>query len=183
MTSEINKEIKKEEALPAEDLKKPAPEGRGSLNEIERLLEETKRQKDEYLAGWQRARADFLNYKKEEVERFKEIINFAGEEMILKVLPLLDNLYLAEKHLPDNLKNDDYVKGFLQIKAQFLDFLKSQGVESIEALDKKFDPQFHEVVEEVETKDKEPGIVAEEVQKGYLINQRLLRPTKVKITK
>ena len=113
MTSEINKEIKKEEAPPAEDLKK--------------LLEDCQKQRDEYLAGWQRARADFLNYKKEEMERFKEIINFAGEEMILRVLPLLDNLYLAEKHLSDDLKDNEYVKGLLQIKTQFLDFLKSRA--------------------------------------------------------
>ena len=146
-------------------------------------ITEIKKQRDEYLAGWQRARADFLNYKKEEIERFKEIINFAGEEMILKVLPLLDNLYLAEKHLPDDLKDNEYVKGLLQIKTQFLDFLKSQGIEAIEALGKKFDPQFHEVVKETELKDKESGMVIEEVQKGYLINQRLLRTTKVIITK
>ena len=169
MTSEIKKEIKKEEAPPAEDLKK--------------LLEDCQKQRDEYLAGWQRARADFLNYKKEEMERFKEIINFAGEEMILRVLPLLDNLYLAEKHLSDDLKDNEYVKGLLQIKTQFLDFLKSQGIEPIEALGKKFDPQFHEVMEEVEAKDKEPGIVVEEVQKGYLIGGKLLRPVKVIITK
>ena len=169
MTSEIKKEIKKEEAPPAEDLKK--------------LLEDCQKQRDEYLAGWQRARADFLNYKKEEVERFKEIINFAGEEMILRVLPLLDNLYLAEKHLSDDLKDNEYVKGLLQIKTQFLDFLKSQGIEPIEALGKKFDPQFHEVVKETELKDKESGTVVEEVQKGYLIGGKLLRPVKVIIAK
>jgi len=70
------------------------------------------------LAGWQRARADFLNYKREEIERFENIIDIANEEMILKILPLLDNMELAEKHLSDDLKGNDYVKGVLQIKTQ-----------------------------------------------------------------
>ncbi|MDP2926888.1 MAG: nucleotide exchange factor GrpE [bacterium] len=175
MTSEPKKEVKKEKeeetlSPPAEDLKK--------------LFEDCQRQKDEYLAGWQRARADFLNYKKEEIERMQTLIEYANEEMILRILPLLDNMELAEKHLSGDMKkNDEYIKGFLQIKAQFSDFLKSQGVEPIEVLDKKFDPALHEVVEEVEAKGKEPGTVAEEVQKGYLMRQKLLRPTKIKITK
>ena len=169
MTSEPNKEIKKEEALPKEDLKK--------------LLEDCQKQRDEYLAGWQRARADFLNYKKEEIERFKNIIDIANEEMVLKILPLLDSFYLAEKNLDTNLQENPYVKGILQIKAQFEDFLKSQEVEPIETLGKKFDPQFQEVVEEIEIKDQEPGIAVEEIQKGYLIQGRLLRPAKVKVSK
>ncbi len=164
MTSEPNKEIKKEEALPKEDLR-------------------CQKQRDEYLAGWQRARADFLNYKKEEIERFKNIIDIANEEMVLKILPLLDSFYLAEKNLDTNLQENPYVKGILQIKAQFEDFLKSQEVKPIETLGKKFDPQFQEVVEEIEIKNQEPGIVVEEIQKGYLIQGRLLRPAKVKVSK
>ncbi len=164
MTSEPNKEIKKEEALPEKDLK-------------------CQKQRDEYLAGWQRARADFLNYKKEEIERFKNIIDIANEEMVLKILPLLDSFYLAEKNLDTNLQENSYVKGILQIKAQFEDFLKSQEVKPIETLGKKFDPQFQEVVEGIEVKNQEPGIVVEEIQKGYLIQERLLRPAKVKVSK
>jgi len=145
-------------------------------------LVELEKQKQEYLAGWQRSKADFLNYKKEEMERFERLIDIANQGMILKVLPLLDNLYLAEKNLPEDLKKDQYVQGLLQIKIQLESLLKKQGVEPLEAVGKQFDPQFHEVVEEVES-DKEPGIIVEEVRKGYLINQDLLRPVKVKISK
>ena len=155
-------------------------------NEIEELrkqLEEYQKQKEEYLAGWQRTVADFLNYKKDEMERIKELIDYANEEMLLKTLPLLDNLYLAQKNLPENLKENEYVKGLLQIIAQFEDFLKDQGMEAMETMGKKFDPCFHEIVEEIEAKDKEPGTIVEELQKGYLINGKLLRVTRVKITK
>jgi molecular chaperone GrpE len=151
--------------------------------DLQKQLADLQKQKDDYLAGWQRARADFLNYKKEEIERVKGFIDYATEEMILKILPWLDNFYLAEKNLPEALKNDEYVKGLLQIKTQFESFLKEQGINQIEALGQKFDPEFHEVVGELEDQTRESGTVIEETQKGYLINGQLLRPTKVIINK
>ncbi len=127
--------------------------------------------------------SDFLNYKKGELERVGEIVKYADIGLTLKFLPLLDNFEIAEKKLPENLKENKDVKGLLQIKVQFKDILKNQGIEEIESLDKRFDPRFHEVVEEVEKKDKESGLVIEEIQKGYQIQGRVLRPAKVKVAK
>ena len=176
-------------------------------NELQAKLEECQKLKEEYLAGWQRERADFLNYKKGEFERVGEILKYAGESLILKLLPILDNFEIAEKEVrsmnPEETKTEESIKGFLQIKAQIKDFLKNQGVEEIKTIGERFDPNFHEVVEEVEVKptsaeatagkpgsaeaamagDKESGIIIEEIQKGYKINDRLLRPAKVKVTK
>lgn len=156
---------------------------KSSIKEIKEKLKECEKLKNEYLAGWQRARADFLNYKKNEMERIKEILKYASEELILKILPILDNIDIAEKKIPENLKNDENVKGILQIKIQLLDFLKKQGVKEINSLGEKFDPNFHEVIEEIEAEDKEQGTVIEEIQKGYIIYDKVLRPAKVKITK
>ena len=153
------------------------------LEELKKKLEDCQKKSEEYLAGWQRSRADFLNYKKEEMERISELFKYGAEELILKILPILDNLEIAEKKLPEDLKNNENVKGFLQIKSQFQDFLKLQGVEEIKSAGEKFNANWHEVVEEAEAKDKEAGIIIEEVQKGYKINGRLLRPAKVKVTK
>ena len=136
---------------------------------------------NKYLDSWKRERADFMNYKKEEMERIKGLIGYATEEMILKMLPVLDNFNIAEKGIPDDLKKDDHIKGLLLIKNQILGFLKAHGVEEIEVLGKKFDPNFHEVIEQVE--GKEPGIITEEVKKGYTINNKLLRPAMVKVVK
>jgi len=147
------------------------------------LLAECQKQKEEYLAGWQRARADLLNYKKEEIERMGEILKLAGEEFILKVLPILDNFEAAERVIPENLQEDGNVKGLLMIRAQIRDFLKNQGLEEIKSIGESFDPNFHEVVEQVEMKDKASGVIVEEIQKGYKINSRLLRPAKVKVIK
>lgn len=154
-----------------------------NVKELKKQLEECEKLKNEYLAGWQRARADLINYKKEEMERVGNLIKLASEGVILKVLPILDNFDITEKNLPEDLKENDYVKGFLLIKQQLKEFLKSQGVEEIEVLGKKFDPAVCEVIEEIETDEKETGTVLEEIQKGYRINGRLLRTAKVKVAK
>ena len=154
-----------------------------NIEELKKKLEECEKLKDEYLAGWQRERADFLNYKREELERIGEILKYTNVGLILNILPILDNFEIAEKKLPEDLKNDENVKGILQLKNQILDFLKNQGVEEIKSLGEKFDPNFMEVVETTEAKDKESGIVVEEIQKGYKINGKVLRPARVKVAK
>ncbi|MDD3399867.1 MAG: nucleotide exchange factor GrpE [Candidatus Pacebacteria bacterium] len=150
-------------------------------NKHKKELEECQKQKDEYLAGWQRAKADLINYKKGEMERMGQIVRYASEELMCKILPILDNLERAEEVMPEEKKDDEYFKGFLQIKSQVRDLLKSFGVEEIEALGKKFDPNFHEVVGEAE--GGESGEIKEVLQKGYTLQEKVIRPAKVKIVK
>ena len=168
----------------------PAPPPPDELKHLKEKLEECQKLRDEYLAGWQRTRADFLNYKKGELERIGELIKYADVGIILKILPILDNFEIAEKKLPENLKKDENVKGILQIKTQIQDFLKSQGIEEIKSVGEKFDPHLHEVIEDVpsealakEGKKTEPSTVIEEIQKGYKLNGKVIRPAKVRITK
>lgn len=151
--------------------------------DLKKKLEDCQKKKDEYLAGWQRARADFLNYKKEEMERIKEILKYGNENLILKILPILDNFEKAEKEIPGDKKNDKLLEGILQIKTQFQDFLKNQGIEEIKTVGEKFDPNFQEVVQEIEKADCESGTVIEETQKGYILNGKVIRPAKVKVAK
>jgi molecular chaperone GrpE len=138
-----------------------------------------KKKAEEYLAGWKRERADFLNFKKAESERIENYIKIARDELILDFLPILDNIYLAEKELP---QDNDWAKGFLGIKALVLDFLKKQGVEEIDCLNKEFDPLLHEAVEEVKDK-KISGVIVEVVQRGYTLNNKVIRPARVKVSK
>jgi len=153
------------------------------LEDLKKQFEECQKQRDEYLNGWKRERADFLNYKKEEMERIEKLIKYANEELLLKFLPILDNFELAEKKLSGDFKENEWVKGVLNIKIQILDFLKNQGIEEIKCLGQKFDPNFQEIVEDVEAKEKESGIVIEKVKKGYTMYGRVIRPAKVKVAK
>jgi len=156
-----------------------------NIEEIKKQLEEAEKKAAEYLAGWQRARADLLNYKKEEMERMGELIKYSAEEFILKLLPVLDSFNLAVK------QDEKSAEGFMQIKKQLEDLLKNFGVEELKTIGEKFDPNFHEVIEETEAKGNgstsspqvEPGTIMEEVQRGYIINGKLLRPAKVKVAR
>ncbi len=142
----------------------------------EKELEKCQKERKEYLAGWQRAKADFLNYKKEEKERIEEIFKYTNEDLILKMLPIFDNFELFEK-------NNQVAEGFLEIKRQLQDFLKKQGVEEIKGVGERFDPNLHEAVEEVESKNKKSGTIVKEIKKGYKLAGKVIRPAKVKIVK
>ena len=154
----------------------------------EKLKKELKfcqEERDEYLNGWKREKANFLNYKKEESEKIKEIVDYSTENLILEILPIIDNFDLAFEKINEKTREEnDFVKGFFQIKSFFESFLKDQGVEEIECLGKPFDPHFHEAVEITETEKKEEsGIIVKEIRKGYMIKNKLLRPSKVRVTK
>lgn len=151
--------------------------------ELKKKLEDCQKKKEEYLAGWQRARADFLNYKKEEMARLEELVKYANLETILGILPILDSFQKARQELSEEQKKGRFLQGFLQIETQLRDFLKSRGVEEMKALGEKFDPNFHEAVEQAEAKDGEPETIIEEIQKGYMIHGHVLRPAKVKVVK
>ncbi|MBI2054106.1 MAG: nucleotide exchange factor GrpE [Candidatus Staskawiczbacteria bacterium] len=162
-----------------------------SIEELQKQVEDCRLRSEEYLAGWKRERADFINYKKDEMEKMGELIKYANEELILKILPILDNFYLAEKHIPED---NEFTEGFLQIKKQLQDFLAKEGIEEIKTIGEKFNPNTMEVVEEVDgdpfsAKDNgervsaNTGTVAEEIQKGYKMDDKIIRPAKVKIVK
>jgi molecular chaperone GrpE len=156
-----------------------------NTEDLKKKLEDCEKQKNEYLNNWQRERADFLNYKREELERISELVKYNEMTLILNILVVLDNFELAEKKLPENLKKDENIKGLVQIKTQIQEFVKSRGIEEIKSIGENFDPNLHEVVGEVESSssaDKQ-GIIVEEIQKGYKLNGRLLRPAKVKVAK
>ena len=151
-------------------------------------LEECEKKKEEYLAGWQRARADFLNYKKQETDKITGLVFFAQAEVILSVLEILDSFDKAKLEIERSAKesdlsdNEQMVQGFLCIEKQIMEILKKYDIEEIKAIGEKFNPEFAEAVEQIST-DKEPGIIVEETQKGYRIAGKVLRPAKVKVAK
>ena len=158
--------------------------GLEAVDEIGRLktdLEACGKEKDQYLNNWKRERADLINYKKEEVVRTEEATRYRKEELILKILPVLDSFYLAEAHLPDGMAEDQYVSGLLQIKIQLENFLKAQGVEEIQVSGDDFDPAIQEAVE---TGDgAESNKVLAIIKKGYMLSGKIIRPMQVKVSK
>jgi molecular chaperone GrpE len=158
--------------------KKPHPQKKDLKQEIEKY----KKQSEENLAGWQRAKADFVNYKKDQEKYLEDFRKYANEDVIIKLLPTIDSFQMAIDHLPEDLKNSDWAKGIICIKSQFDNFLKEVGVEEIKSVGEKFDPSLFESVGEEES-DQEEGIIISEVQKGYRIRGKIIRAGKVKVAK
>lgn len=163
--------------------KKQKQLSKDNLEKIKKELKECRKLEEEYLAGWQRTKADFLNYQKEEGKRVETVLSFIKTEWILKMLDIHDNLERASKHVPQKIEDISWVKGVLQIESQFHSFFKENGVERIDPEGKQFDPNFHEAIEQIEAKGKESGIIVAVLEKGYLLEGKVIRPAKVKIVK
>ncbi len=141
----------------------------------------------EYLDGWKRERAAFENYKKDEYERINEVRLRAIRDFLTRLVPILDSFELALKSTPEEAQKSDWFKGYTYIKKQFEDFLKEEGIEEIETKGKEFDPRLHEAIEHVEPQEGQGGqgklMVAEEMQKGYKLNDYIIRPARVRVGK
>ncbi len=145
-------------------------------------LELTKKKMQEYLDGWKRAKADYINLKKESEKRQLEIVKFANATLILELLPIYDNFKLAWHHIPEDKKeNGDWVKGIEQIKKQFGDMLKKLGIEEIKTVGEKFDPELHESVAKEKIEGTKPDIITKEVKGGYKLYDKVLEHAKVKV--
>ncbi|MFC1687612.1 nucleotide exchange factor GrpE [Patescibacteria group bacterium] len=143
-------------------------------------LDKSKKQAEEYLNGWKRAKADYLNQKKEFEKREKETIQFANAALIAELLPIYSNLKLALNHKPED-KTGDWAKGIGQIYEQWKKFFLQIGIKEIETIGKKFDPAFHEAVTKEKKEGEESGIIFEEVGAGYTLHDKTLQPAKVKV--
>ncbi|NQV13635.1 MAG: nucleotide exchange factor GrpE [Parcubacteria group bacterium] len=145
-------------------------------------LTECQEKMEEYKAGWLRAKADYANLQKRTATSSSEAIKFANAGLILGLLPAVDNFSSAYGTLPTELESDDWVKGIGFIKQQLEKFLEDNRVKVIKAVGEKFDPNFHEAVEEVAAKEKK-GTIVEEILRGYEMDGKVIRASKVKVSK
>ncbi len=148
-------------------------------------IEKLSKERDEYLDGWKRAKADLINYKKDELRRLEEVARFGAESLILELISILDDFDLALATLE---KQGATEKGLYLIKSRFEDILKRRGLEKIEVkTGDKFDPAFHEAIAVLEAAPSDAkvmeGIVAEEIETGYMLHGKVIRPTRVKVYK
>jgi len=150
------------------------------IEDLKKKLEECERQRDEYLAGWQRARADFSNYRKDEALRFEEMARFASENLIKDLIPVLDSFDLGIATLE---KSGNVDKGIYMIRAKLEDVLRERGLERVKVeIGKPLNPEIAEAIIEVESEG-ESGIVLEEIEPGYKLNGKVVRPARVKVSK
>ena len=153
------------------------------LEEQHDTIESLQKEKDELFAKLQRVSADYANYQKRVPKQISDTTGYEKERIIKTLLPALDNFEhtLQNAHSAENV--DVLVKGIRIIYDQLLDILKSHNIEQIESLGEKFDPAMHQAMTQQSDPDKEENTVLEEFQKGYRLNGRVIRPSKVIVNK
>ncbi len=163
----------------ATDVPKSEPDTTSAIDAL-------KKERDEYLNGWKRAKADLINYKKEEDRRFAEMAAFSNVSLIKELLAGMDSFDLA---LSGNL-DEQAKKGIAMIRSQFEEILRRQGVTRIKVCPgDPLDPRLHEALGEIELDPNDPksaafvGKIAEELVAGYVMGERVVRAAKVRVGK
>ena len=162
-----------------DDVEVPADLTMEEIVELKKKAEE----RDTYLDQLLRTKAEFMNYQKRMVKESESTSQFAVQSLILDFLPELDNFDRALK-LADNSKDfDKFVEGIKLIEEQLFKVLGKYGVEPIETVGKAFDPNLHEAVMEEENNETPHHTIIDEFQRGFLLKERVIRPSKVKVSK
>ena len=163
----------------------PTPADAGAANAtatdaLKEKLVAAEKQSDEYLAGWQRAKADFINYRREEMAHLEEVARYGSEDLIKDLITVLDNFDLGLRALE---KKGTVEKGVYLIRSQIEDILKKRGLEKVNIkIGDPFDPAVAEAMTEVEA-DQPPGTIVQEIEPGYRLHDKILRAARVIIAK
>jgi len=184
--AEAEEAVVAEEAAVAEEavVVEEGPEEAGEeLAEVQEQLAQAEAQAAEYLDGWQRAQAEFSNYKKrQEVER-SQMVRLANATLLRKLLPVVDDFERAVATLPANLSQLTWCEGVFLIRHKLDAILESEGVKPIKTEGQAFDPLYHEAVTHEELPGYGDGQIIGEVQRGYILGERVLRPAMVRVAK
>ncbi|MEE9508070.1 MAG: nucleotide exchange factor GrpE [Anaerolineales bacterium] len=166
-----------------------AGEVEGSLSEgdeqsdLQSELEEIRSQAEEYLDGWQRARAEFANYKKRIQKESEESRSFITAEIMSKYITVVDDFERALSDRPSDGASDAWAEGVDMIYRKLKTILESEGVEEFSPEGEIFDPNFHEAIGFEESDDHDEGMIFQVIQPGYKIGERVIRPAIVRVAK
>ncbi len=170
----LYEEIRKQEEPKKSEESKRADES----EQLKKEIEQKNRKIDELTDTLKRLQAEFENYKKRIDKEKIEFVKFAHADIVAKMLPVLDSFEIALKNTTDKEK---FVEGIKIIYAQLYSVLEAEGLKPIKAAGEKFDPYKHEVLMKQES-DKPDDTILEEFQKGYMLNDKVLRHSKVKVS-
>ena len=178
---ELSREKEKEQEVKVEEKAEEAETP--SVEELRKKLEEAQAKADEYLDQWRRTAADFSNYRKLVAKEKEDLTKTANAVLLARLLPILDDFERAFKTMPDHLNELTWVEGIALIYRKLQAILEQEGVKPIQAEGKEFDPMYHEAITYEEAEGFEDGQIIEEVQKGYMLGDKVLRPSIVRVAK
>ena len=149
--------------------------------ELESALQQTQKEAESFREKWLRAAADLENYRKRAQREREDVEKFANEKLLKDLLPVLDDMDRALEMKPASDEAQQVDEGIRMVHKKFISQLEKHGVTTFESMGKAFDPSLHEAVQQVHA-DMPPGSVAIELQRGFLISGRLLRPALVAVS-
>jgi molecular chaperone GrpE len=150
------------------------------VRELEAELQATRDKSEEHLYNWQRSAADFANYKRRTDEERATVTQFGNALLIGKLLGVLDDFDRALENVPPEA-HDAWIEGVKLVERKLRGVLESEGVSAIEALGRPFDPNLHEAVAHEATAEHPDNEVIGEVQRGYKLHDRVIRPSLVRV--
>ncbi len=154
------------------------------FKDLNEQLKQAKAQAAEYLDGWQRARAEFVNYKRRTDAERVEMSATAGIDVLRRMLPVIDDFERAAGTLPDDLKDNAWVNGVMLIHRKLMGVLDASNVKPIPVQPGDvFDPNVHEAVTHEDSEQFSSGQIIAELQRGYKLGERVLRPAMVRVAK
>jgi molecular chaperone GrpE len=153
------------------------------IEELKKTVEQKEKEAKEYYDRLLREAADLENFKKRAAKDKEELTKFANEDLIKAILPVIDNLERAVNHAEKVSDTGVMIEGVRLTIRQILQTLNRFGLTYFESVGKPFDPSMHEAMLVIESDQHQPNHVVEEFQKGYLLNNRLLRPATVSVSK
>jgi molecular chaperone GrpE len=156
-------------------------EEKEDLDVLQTEVKKARAEAEEYLEQLQRSRAEFANYKKRNEREREDFIRLANAALITKLLPILDACERALSTVPESLRDLTWVEGIFLIERRLRMILEQEGLSQIDAVGEQFDPEVHHAAVREETSDYEDGEIIDELQKGYKLNDRVLRPAMVRI--
>lgn len=157
----------------------PDQETAASGETLEQRLEAVIAERDDYMDKWTRARADLDNYRKRIQKEMDEDRKYAALPLLRSLLPALDGLDLALRSAKKTKNADELITGIELVVKQFESALSNAGVQTVNAVGQPFDPNQHEAIQQRPSADHPPMTVLDDLEKGYLLHDRVVRPSKV----
>ncbi|MEO2206788.1 nucleotide exchange factor GrpE [Paenibacillus pabuli] len=152
-----------------------ADQGQDELARLKAEVEETQQR-------FVRAQADFDNFRRRTQKEKEELAKYASMKLVTELVPVIDNFERAMATVPEGTESESFSKGIQMIFRQLETVLNNEGLTAMETVGQPFNPEFHQAIMQVESDEYEEGTVVEEVQKGYMLKDKVLRPAMVKVS-
>jgi molecular chaperone GrpE len=177
----LDVEVVEEELIEA-PVEEDEEEAVDEIAALRQELEEARAKEAEYLDGWQRARAELANARKRYQREREQAYANAKADLLIRLLPVVDDFERAFESLPDNPSTASWIEGVKLVKRKLLVLLEQERVEAIEATGQEFDPLFHQAVTHEPSTEVPDGHIIAEMQRGYRVGDRVLRPSVVRVS-